>query len=716
MLVKVLVPGLLSPLIYAVSCALENYVDVGFQVSIPLGSRIADGWVIETDTSSGFNVDGIKNIKNIISARRVFATEQLDLFQWIADYYCCSLVEVIENSIPLVPLRKKIKELAQLRAEGALEKDQLAFGSESFATSVAVSNAVGSNLTGHNLTQFQSNAISTFSDAIIDGKFDSFLLYGVTGSGKTEVYINCINKALQIGKAALAIVPEIALTPQLLRNFTERIQVDIGVLHSRLSKGERWETWQKILDGRVAVAIGARSAIFAPFCNLGVIIVDEEHESSYKQSDGLRYNARDIAIIRARSAPCPVILGSATPSFESLVNVRRGKYKIIELPERVTNRPLPAIKITDLTKIKKRDMLSPNISPELFDSLSATFGRGEQAVILYNKRGFSSFLLCSSCGEVTQCPNCAVSLTFHKNKNRLVCHYCDYKIPTMEFCQKCRNPRNTLVLDEKGAQSIGQMIHCGGGTERIEEEILSLFPKLRILRMDKDTVSRKDAHTTILNKMRNGEADLLLGTQMIAKGHDLARVTLVGIIDADVGLHLPDFRANERIFQLITQAAGRAGRSELPGSVVIQTRQANHPTIVAIATGRFFAFARYELEFRERLKYPPFFRMMRIVISCPNRELAAISASTIAEKLKQSSFEFIERKNDIVDYLEVLGASQAPIERIKTRYRYNIIIKSSSSKMLSAIGMAVLDMKRKIFSKKKDDIRITIDIDPVDML
>lgn len=543
-----------------------------------------------------------------------------------------------------------------------------------------------------------------------DERFAPMLLFGVTGSGKTEVYIRAIKKALALGKSALVVVPEIALTPQLVDRFASRIEEPLAVLHSKVGATERWSAWSALIEGKLRVAVGARSAIFAPLQNLGLIIVDEEHESSYKQSDGLRYNARDVAVMRAKFSDCPAVLGSATPSFETLLNAKRGRYQLLELPSRVSSRPMPSIEVVDMRQIKRSEMASENISPHLAKALKETFDKKAQAVILYNRRGFSSYLQCDSCGEVVSCPHCSVAFTYHKRRNSLLCHYCDLKVDVPERCQFCCNPKTTRREEEhKASDTIGLLHHRGGGTERVAEEMQALFPEITIARMDRDTVGAKDSYRQILDSMRSGESDVLIGTQMIAKGHDLPGVTLVGIIDADVGLHLPDFRSSEKTFQLITQAAGRAGRGTEPGKVIVQTRQPNHPTIVATLTGRFMAFARFELDQRHGLNYPPWGRLLRVVISSPDLDESYRAAHDTAAACQHYCEEYL---NDETEY-SLLGPSTAPLERLRGRFRWNILIKSNSQRFISQLAGSLNKWRATI---PGDSIRIAVDVDPIDML
>jgi primosomal protein N' (replication factor Y) len=558
-------------------------------------------------------------------------------------------------------------------------------------------------------TASQEMAISAISESLNSKSFAPFLLYGVTGSGKTEVYMSAIEEALKRGGSALVVVPEIALTPQLTDQFQSRLKTPLAILHSKVGNAERWEAWESLLKGERRVAVGARSAIFAPIKNLSLIIVDEEHESSYKQSDGLHYNARDIALMRAKFMDCPVVLGSATPSFESLLNVKQGRYKLLEMPERVSDRPLPTIEIVDLSKIKRKEMSSENVSPELHDAIKETLENKGQVIILYNRRGFSSYLQCESCQEVVNCPNCSVALTYHKRRHALLCHYCDLRLPEPKRCSFCCDPNTTRLEDQDEDHKIGLLAHRGGGTEKVVDEIQEMFPDATLARMDRDTVGAKDSYRVILDSVRSGETDILIGTQMIAKGHDLPGVTLVGVIDADIGLHLPDFRTSEKTFQLITQAAGRAGRGEEPGRVIVQTRQPNHPTIVATVTGRFKAFARYEIDQRKLLSYPPWGRLLRLVISATDINIAENSAAQVSHVVK----DLVEQLTDDTSAVSVLGPSTAALERLRGRFRWNILIKSQSKKMISTIASSLYEWRG---ANLNPNARLSIDVDPIDML
>jgi primosomal protein N' (replication factor Y) len=686
---RVIFPGFNTPYLYQGPANFDNgIIDVGFMVEAPLRSRTALGWVIEKSCSRT-EIPENTEPKELLSAERCFLPEQLPLFQWMADYYGVHLGDVIDCAIPTRP--------PALKKSPKTKKD-----------SFKVPELIPTVARVQDLESSQQQAISKIKKAITENIFYPQLLFGVTGSGKTEVYLQAIAHALALNKTALLIVPEIALTPQLFDNIAARFQIPLGLLHSELSPRERWKIWQGMLSGEIKIAIGARSAVFAPLKDLGIIIVDEEHESSYKQSDNFRYHARDVAVMRAKLKNTPVVLGSATPSFETLLNASNKRYHFAEMPERVGNRKMPQITLLDLKLIKKKDRPSENISPQLFDAMKQALAEKEQIILLYNRRGFSSYLQCLSCSQVIMCSNCSVSLTFHKGSGKLLCHYCGYSCIAPNTCSSCFDNRSVRIEDkEKIPEDYGQLAHRGSGTERLLEEVQGLFPEARILRMDRDTVSKKDSYRSILTQMKSHEADILIGTQMIAKGHDIPGVTLVGIIDADVGLHVPDFRANERVFQLITQVSGRAGRGDKPGQVLVQTFYPEHPTLVAAVTGRFKAFARFELEYRKQLKYPPWSRLMRILIAGTERAPTLQTANKIKQFLTQ-------KKTEIAGEFTILGPAPAPIERLKNRYRMHLLVKSPSAKILSYLARELLPLKK--LSSGKNSVRIAIDIDPVELL
>ena len=706
-----------------------------------------------------FDEESNNFLKPILSCSLAFSEDQIKLFNWMSEYYGARLCDVIDNAIPKSVPDKQI-EMARLSsfAKECLEQepdlDQHFKRAHTQKEVVDKLLSAGGNLNTQylktddkslrpavnalvkknwlelektdepleeffyesksedllpTLTEDQLKATKDLKAKVNSKNFSTTLLFGVTGSGKTEVYLRAIDETLKMGGSALVVVPEIALTPQLVDRFSERLNTPLAVLHSQVGSRQRWESWRSLLDGRARVAIGARSAIFAPLQNLSLIIVDEEHESSYKQSDGFRYHGRDVAVMRAHFANCPIVLGSATPSFESLQNVRNKRYELLEMPKRVSSRPMPSIELVDLRKVKKKDMPSENISPNLKTAISEALSAKEQVIIMYNRRGFSSYLQCETCQEVVSCPDCSVALTFHKKSNHLVCHFCDFKTKPPSVCPICVDPKTTRIEEDADENEIGKLVYRGAGTEKVVEELAELFPEARISRMDRDTTTGKGAYKEILDRVRKGETDILVGTQMLAKGHDLPGVTLVGIVDADVGLHLPDFRSSEKVFQLITQAAGRAGRGEKPGKVVVQTRQPNHPTIVAASGGRFKAFARYELEQRAALKYPPEANLLRLIISAETFD----DAFRVSRELKDITVNLLKENTSEQEWYSVLGPSPASYEKLRKWYRWNILVKASSKKTLSMIANTLCDWKGKNSPK---GTRLAIDVDPVDML
>jgi primosomal protein N' (replication factor Y) (superfamily II helicase) len=713
----------------------------------------------------------VKKLKPIISASPGFLSDQLPLFEWMSNYYGATISEIIENAVPKKSSSKPISyikynpdllmeikadkdymekfakrspsqakvldllsqiadsqdkselipvsELKQLGgsiypAIKAMEKKNLFEIVKSHPElrydKVSSESKLYSNFEPQLLTKAQQQALEEINKGIHNNSYSPYLLFGVTGSGKTEVYLRAIQEALRVGGSALLIVPEIALTPQLLDIFQSRLKEPIAVLHSQVGSSARWDAWDRLLKGELRVAIGARSAVFAPLKDIRLIIVDEEHDGSYKQSDGLRYHGRDVAVMRAKLTGCVVVLGSATPSFESILNVKRSRYKLLEMPERVTTRPVPALEIIDLNKIKRKEMPSENISPMLHSAIEETLNQKGQVIILYNRRGFSSFLQCNTCAEVVRCPNCSVTFTYHKGRHKLLCHYCNLTITPPELCQFCRNKRTSRVEEAANEKPVGVLEHRGGGTEKVVDELITLFPDATVSRMDRDTVGRKGSYRSILGDVRSGRTDILVGTQMIAKGHDLPGVTLVGIIDADVGLHLPDFRSSEKIYQLITQAAGRAGRGEVAGRVLVQTREPMHPTILATATNRFFAFARFELDNRKSFRFPPWGRLLRLIISSTDKK----EAMDFSQMVKDTTEGYL--KNIPSAQISLIGPTPAPIERLRGRFRYQLIIKSTSSKPLSYLARELNTWKNSQTIRKLAEFRLAIDIDPIDML
>jgi primosomal protein N' (replication factor Y) len=506
-----------------------------------------------------------------------------------------------------------------------------------------------------------------------------FLLYGVTGSGKTEIYMQVIEQVIKSNKTAIVLVPEISLTPQFVSNFESRFSGLIAVLHSALSDGEKYDEWRKITKGDVKIVIGARSAIFAPLKNLGIIIVDEEHSESYKQENNPRYNAIDVAEFRAEINNIPIVLGSATPTLEKMARASKNLYQLLTIKNRVNKMRLPNCKIVDMAKeIKKGNFL---LSDELKNEIESSVSRGEQVLLLLNRRGFSTTITCSSCGYTYKCPNCDITLTYHKTKNNLRCHYCGYTVYKKDGCPKCGTDLNFY----------------GYGTEKLEEEIKKEFTDLRVLRMDADTTKNKNAHEKIIEKFKNHEYDILLGTQMISKGLDFPLVSLVGIINADTTLNIPDFRSGERTFDLLYQASGRAGRKDTIGNVVIQTFNPDNFILKCVEEQSYEKFYNYEMNIRKKLKYPPFYYLVSLKVTGKDYE------SVSKEATKAASFI---RKN-IEESSIVLGPTTSNVFKVNNVYRFQIIIKYRFDKKL----MNTLKELDKLFVLNKK-VNLEIDINP----
>jgi len=504
------------------------------------------------------------------------------------------------------------------------------------------------------LTDDQSQAVKPLVDAVRERRNETFLLHGVTGSGKTEVYLQVIAAALQEGRQALVLVPEITLTHQILARLRGRFGDDLAVLHSGLRPGERLEQWQRLRSGEVPIAVGARSALFAPLEDLGAIIIDEEHDGAYKSEEGFRYHARDLASRRAESAGCPLVLGSATPALETRYAADQGRIRRLVLASRVGNRPLPAVEIIDLAAERERSRRGSRIvlSRPLVRAMQQTLADGGQTLLLLNRRGFSTQVMCFDCGNAWRCEHCDISLVYHASDRRLRCHYCDYNIDPPDSCPHCGADETALM---------------GIGTQRLEEEVRSHFPDCRLARLDRDAAQRRGFAEGVLRGLRDRELDVVVGTQMIAKGHDFPGVRLVGVVLADVGLHLPDFRAAERTFQLLTQVAGRAGRESTPGRVIVQTFSPDHYGIRPVRTHDYETFYAEELRQRAALGYPPFGRLAHAVVSAEVEATAEAAATSLATTLRQEA----------LGDLEILGPAPCPLARLRGRYRFQLLVKTA---------------------------------------
>ena len=540
-------------------------------------------------------------------------------------------------------------------------------------------------------TEEQHSAISRVLRALGSG-FEAFLLAGVTGSGKTEVYMQLAERVLQAGQTVLILVPEIALISQMERRFRARFGDRIAVLHSGLSDGERYDQWRRIRRREAGIVLGARSAIFAPLTDIGLIVVDEEHDSSYKQETHLRYNARDLATVRAKLASCVVLLGSATPSVQSYYNATRGKLIEIHLQKRVEERPLPEITVVDLRESRDRRGIRRFLTESLTTEMAAVLERGEQVLLFLNRRGFASFAVCAHCGEAVKCRHCDISMTLHQTAGAYKCHYCGFMRPAASSCKSC------------GSDKIR---HMGLGTEKIEDALQKRFPGARVARMDRDTTARKGALVRILKDLHDKSIDVLVGTQMVAKGHDFPNITLVGIICADLSLSLPDFRASERSFQLLAQVAGRAGRGQTPGKVILQTYNPEHFSIVAARNQDFKAFYDQEIRFRRALNYPPFSRMIQFMVSGLDKDQTADLALRLGERCRRLQ----QRSKEFSGAVEILGPIEAALMKIAGRYRWQILTKGAGVGPLHRFARALIFENHALFNRR--GVRIAVDVDPM---
>lgn len=539
----------------------------------------------------------------------------------------------------------------------------------------------------HQLNEDQQRAFAQIATALEARKFQAFLLHGVTGSGKTEVYLNAIDRALALGCGALLLVPEIALTPAVAGQFHARFGDRVAILHSAFNDSERAEQWRHLRTGKASVAVGTRSAVFAPIQNLGLILVDEEHDQSYKQEEVPRYNGRDVAILRARALNACVVLGSATPSLESRYNVERGKSTLLELPKRIGNRPMPQVEILDMRQEFLETRQHALFSRRLVEAVQARLANGEQTMLLLNRRGFSSSVACRSCGERMECAFCAIALTFHRRDNRLLCHYCNYAERVPERCPKC------------GSEHV---YFLGSGSEKVEHELHRHFPAARIARLDRDTVAGKHKYQEVLGGFREGSFDILVGTQMIAKGHDIPNVTLVGVVSADTGLAMPDFRAGERTFQLLTQVAGRAGRGDLPGMVLIQTINPEHYAVRMAAQQDYAVFYEKELAYRKAMRYPPFCALANVLVRAEKEEDALRYSGEISEYLGAGQ-----------EGLKFIGPAAAPVPRLKNEFRYQTLVKATSRPRLNAV---LHGLRQRALERKWPATALVIDVDPLSLL
>ncbi len=571
--------------------------------------------------------------------------------------------------------------LKKLSSEGLLELGE--------PQRAPVPTAMEKSANGHELTSEQSRALAELTRLLATRKFEPVLLHGVTASGKTEIYLRLISRCLEQGRTALMLVPEIALTPGIQAQFQSRFGSQVEVLHSGLGENPRHEAWWAARRGEARVVLGTRSAVFAPLDSLGVIIVDEEHESSYKQEETPRYHGRDAAVVRARLAQALVVLGSATPSLESYSNAREAKYRLLKLEERVRGRPLAAVEVIDMRREFRETHTQVPISQPLREALETELARGRQIMILINRRGYSWFLLCRACGESERCVNCSISLAYHRREHRLICHYCGYTAQVPSHCRAC------------GSEYLH---YVGEGTEKVEGKLAEMFPGARVARLDRDVARRAGAYQKILGDFRDGKIDILVGTQLISKGHDFHGVTLVGVVSADQGLSMPDFRAAERTFQLLTQVAGRAGRGDAPGRVLVQTFYPGHYAILLAADQNYEGFYSKEIRFRRMMQYPPAGALANVIAQGTKLEDAARVAQQIGRFLSGLAEQY---------GLRVLGPASAPLARVERRYRIQFLIKAKSRARLNEV---LRRLQGECDRRGIPPRAVIIDMDPVNIM
>ena len=654
-----------KPFTYAIPDNLRESIKPGQRVEVPFGRRLLIGYVVGFLNKT--QVKKIKPLKSIIGQEPLFDRQMLELTRRVADYYCASWGEVIEAAHPASVRKRKrpisrIQPLPSASQESSQRQEKLS------------------------LSPQQRHVLRPIIKSIRKKSHQVFLLHGITASGKTEVYLQAIAEVLAQGRTAIVLVPEISLTPQTEERFKSRFGQTVALMHSHLLASQRAYQWQMVKEGRARIVIGARSAVFAPVKDLGLIVVDEEHETTYKQQDSSpRYHAREVAILRAKLTKAAVILGSATPSLESFYRAKRGQIKLLTLPERVTKRDLPQVNIIDMREeIATRKRRINIFSRAMEVMIDEILRKGEQAILFLNRRGFSTFINCPKCGFVAKCKRCNVSLTYHYATKTLRCHYCNFNIEPPQICPQCNS---------------NYLRYFGLGTEKVESELHRLFPQARISRMDTDVTAKRGVHTKILNDFKKGKIDVLVGTQMVAKGLDFPRVSLVGVVSADTALNLPDFRSGERTFNLLTQVGGRAGRGETEGKVAIQTYIPEHYAIVASIRHDYRQFYRREIKSRKELGLPPFAHLVNLTLRSRNQKKVQEAACDLSTKLKKKI-----RRQDI----QVLGPAPAAISRVRGNFRWNVLLKAEETPYLIRLLRRVL----KDFKRYKG-IQLSVDVDPI---
>lgn len=699
---------------YIVPETLKNDIKIGIRVTVPFGSQTLEGFVlgVKNDTS----LTSLKEIINVVDKEVILDSELLELGKKMSLKYLSTLISCYQVMLPKAlkaqagtNINKKIEKYVELNIDmsnlsnykitskqkeiidlisekGTVLKKELSSSIVKTLVDKGILKEIEKEVYREVVTDVSikekypltgdqqkvvDTVLSTFGEPI------TYLLHGVTGSGKTEVYMELIEWCLKNDKTSIVLVPEISLTSQMVDRFKSRFKESIAILHSRLSEGEKYDEYRKIAKGEVKIVIGARSAVFAPLKNIGLFVIDEEHTSSYKQDNNPKYNAIDIAIERSKYHNSTVILGSATPNLESYAKSLKGIYHLVKLPNRVGNRTLPKVEIIDMNKEKKKGTY---FSSKLIELINDRLAKKEQIILLLNRRGYSSFITCSNCGHVEKCPNCDITLTYHKSSNMLRCHYCGYANKHSEICPKCHEH---------------SMKNLGVGTEKIEEELHKLFD-CRVVRMDFDTTSKKGAHARIINDFKDYKYDILLGTQMIAKGLDFANVTLVGVINADTSLMIPSYKSSENTFQLLCQVSGRSGRGDKKGEVIIQSFNPNHYAIALAKDHNYLEFFKEEMQIRRQLGYPPYYYLVSIKVISSSYDIAKDESNKVANKLKN------ELANSIV-----LGPTVSNVFKVNNTYRFNIIIKYKKEDMLYPVLNQIID-----YYKSNSKVKIDIDFNP----
>jgi len=633
---------------------------VGKRVHIPFRSQKRIGYIVKLEDRPA--CENPKSLIDVIDEEPIFTPEMIELAKWIKDYYFCSWGEAMEAMIP-----------------GALKR-----GKTSMTTRVKEEKEEVVPTEPHEPNREQQEVLDDINRCLDEGRHEVFLLHGITGSGKTEIYLQAMESVFSKGRSGIMLVPEISLTPQTVERFTSRFGDKVAVFHSGMLQSAKFNEWKRIKDGEARMVVGPRSAVFSPFKDPGIFIVDEEHEPSYKQEDVPRYHAREVAVKRARMAGVPVILGSATPSLESYHKTMTGEYRLVELTQRIKEKELPKVKLVDMRMEFDTRTGKEVISRVMEEALRKDIKKKQQALIFLNRRGFSTFVNCRKCGYVVKCPKCDTPMVFHKDKKELICHYCNSRMAPPKICPECEGD----YLRFKGT-----------GTERVESEIKNILPEARVARMDSDTMSKRGAHDKVLKDFRDHKIDIIVGTQMIAKGLDFPKVTQVGVISADANLNLPDFRSGERTFNLITQVAGRAGRGDLGGEVIVQTYTPEHYAVNLAAKHDYHGFYDAEIESRRDLAFPPFVHIIKITLRARKEESVVKSAERLAQRLRKKIQED-----------RIMGPAPSPMARLRGYYRWNILIKAKD------MDATIKDLRGLLRGfKKGTGVFMAVDVDPMTM-